>query len=188
MRRITDDVAKLLEPHVDIQRTRPDAELVPYGKRLKAANKVDWMVSLHSDSRAGDFWGIHPQTGCYQSRGGLGFSVLWSDEGNPDLVTARANLARAIARRMASVGFLPYSGIDYPGLYDADPVPGVFVDRHAASKRIMLLRRPTVPSVIVETHQALDPGEAARWEEPATRAAFAGALGLALGDVGGVRE
>ena len=104
-------------------------------------------------------------------------SVLWSDEGEAALVARRHALARAIATRAAQAGFPPYAGLDYVGLYDPDAVPGVFVDRHEDRKRIMLLRRPTVPSVIVETHEAWDVAEATRWEQPDTLAAFTSVLG-----------
>ena len=66
--------------------------------------------------------------------------------------------------------------------YDADPTPGVFVDRHAAAQRIFVLRRPSMPSVILETHNALEPREAERWSELATIDAAADALAGALVD------
>lgn len=185
MRRIADGVAGALVSRIGtVQRTRLDATLVSYPDRLAASRAVDWMVSLHSDSRAGTNLRVDPGTGCYVTDGAAGFAVLWSDEGAAELVSRRHAFARAVARRMVEAGFLPYPGLDYGGLYDGDEVPGVFVDRHTPKKRIMLLRRPTAPSVIVETHQAWDPDEAARWEEPATWAAFAGALGAAVADVG----
>ncbi len=184
MRRLADGVAAALVPGVTtVRRTRPDTALVPYPDRLRASRTVDWVVSLHSDSRAGTNLRVDPATGCYVTEGAPGFSVLWSDEGEAGVVERRHALARAIARRMAEAGFLPYPGLDYGGLYDGDDVPGVFVDRHTPTQRIMLLRRPTVPSVIVETHQAWDPAEAARWEEPATWTAFAAAVQAALGDM-----
>ena len=37
-----------------------------------------------------------------------------------------------------------------------------------------------MPSILVETHNALDDREALRWEEPATRDALAHALAAAL--------
>lgn len=186
MRRVTDGVADALTPRIrTVTRTRPTVALVPYPDRLRASRKADWFVSLHSDSRAGTNFRTDPTTSCFVTSDAAGFSILWSDEGPPALVERRHALARALARRMVDAGFAPYLGVDYAGLYDGDDVPGVFVDRHAPRKRIMLLRRPTVPSVIVETHQAWDPEEAARWEEPATWGAFAGALAAALGEVPG---
>ncbi len=184
MRRIVDGVVPALAPRLAaVRRTRPDATLVSYPDRLRASRKVDWMVSLHSDSRAGTNLRVDPTTGCYVTDGAPGFSVLWSDEGAAELVDARHALARAIARRMTEAGFLAYHGLDYGGLYEGEALPGVFVDRHTPKKRIMLLRRPVVPSVIIETHQAWDREEAARWEEPATWAAFASAVAAAVGEL-----
>ncbi|MDP2305718.1 MAG: N-acetylmuramoyl-L-alanine amidase [Pseudomonadota bacterium] len=188
MRRMADRVATALAPVVTVRRTRPDATLVPYPDRLRASRSVAFLVSLHSDSRAGTDLHVDPATGCYVNSGAAGFAVLWSDEGAAELVAARGAFARAVARRMAEAGFPPYPGLDYGGLYEGDEVPGVFVDRHEAKQRIMLLRRPIVPSVIIETHQAWDPEESARWEEPATWAAFAGAIGAAMGDVAAVER
>ena len=51
-----------------------------------------------------------------------------------------------------------------------------------SSQRIAMLRRPVVPSVIVETHQALDPADADRWREPTTWAAFGAALARGVTD------
>lgn len=183
MRRVTDGVALALAPVVTVVRTRPDTALVSYADRLAASASADWLVSLHSDSRAGEGLHADPVSGCYVNVRATGFSVLWSDEGTDDLPERRRALAQAIARRLVEAGFAPYGGADYVGLYEPDVVPGVFVDRHEDKKRIMLLRRPRIPSVIVETHQAWDVAEAKRWEEPGTWAAFASALGAALGDV-----
>lgn len=184
MRRLADGLAPLLRADgLAVTLTRPDATLVDYDRRMEMAKAATWLVSLHSDSRAGDGPVLHPTTGCVVATGAPGFAVLWSDEGDAGLAGARLALARAVARRMAEAGFGAYPGLDYGGLYEADEVPGVFVDRHDPRQRIRFLRRPKIPSVIVETHQAWDPIEAARWEEPATREAFARALTLALADV-----
>lgn len=186
MRRVADGVHRELEMRgVTTGRTRPDAGLVSYDARLRASASADWFVSLHSDSRAGQDLRLDPATGCYTNTGAPGFAVLWSDEGEAGLVSRRARLARAIALRMAEAGFHPYEGFDYEGLYEGEATPGVFVDRHTPRKRIRLLRRPKVPSVIVETHQAWDREEATRWEEPRTFAAFAAALAAALADMEG---
>lgn len=180
MRRVADGVAGALPATLTVLRTRPDPGLVDYPTRLRMSRDADWLVSLHSDSRAGRDIAPSP-AGCWQNVGALGFSVLWSDEGAPPLVAARERLAVAIRDRMVEAGFLAYDGHDYVGLYEG--TNGVFVDRHAPSKRIMLLRRPAIPSVIIETHQAWDPAEVERWTEPATWTAFAAALGVALDDV-----
>jgi N-acetylmuramoyl-L-alanine amidase len=68
-------------------------------------------------------------------------------------------------------------------LYDGDPEqPGVFVDRHEPGYRIMMLRRPRIPSVIIETHHALDFEEVERWKEPRTLEAFSAAVAQGLVD------
>jgi N-acetylmuramoyl-L-alanine amidase len=84
---------------------------------------------------------------------------------------------------MEEAGFMPYRGAAYSGLYEPDAAqPGVFVDRHPPDQRIFVLRRPSMPSVLIETHHALDAREAARWTEPATLDAFAAAATAALAD------
>ena len=108
--------------------------------------------------------------------------ILWSDEGVGALVAARHTLAREVSARMAEAGFLRYTG-SYSGLYENDPEDrAVLVDRHEAQKRIFVLRRPALPSIIIETHHALDPREAMLWEQEETRRAFATALAQALLD------
>lgn len=186
---VTRQVADAIAPHLAaagyaVTLTRPDATLVSYDDRMGMTRSADWLVSLHSDARAGTTaLAIPGHPDWWETIGATGFSVLYSDEGEEPLVSARLALARAVATRMAEAGFLPYPGSDYVGLYAPDATPGVFVDRHAPNLRIRLLRRPTIPSVIVETHEAHDRAEAARWEEPATHEAFAAALTLALADV-----
>ena len=182
-RRITDSVAALLTLRgLHPLRTRPDALLVSYPERLRQSHNSDYLISLHSDSRAGLEIQQDAQ-GCLHNHGAQGFAILWSDEGTAALVAQRQALAHALGRRLTEAGFLPYPGQDYMGLYGQDIVPGVFLDRHEAKKRIMLLRRPAVPSVIIETHQAWDQAEAEAWENPLTHAAFAGALAAALFDI-----
>lgn len=176
-------IAEKLQPELqaralDVALSRTDHD-VPYDDRIRAANQRDVMISLHSDSRAGTGWAQAP-SGCWQSFGAAGIAVLWSDEGVPALVASRHRLAQTLAIHLAAVGFQMYSGVDYLGLYEADSVPGVFVDRHEPNQRIRVLRRPTVASVLIETHDAHDINEVARWEEPLTHAAFAGALATGL--------
>ncbi len=168
-----------------LQAGRPTEALRSYTERIQAfdAWQADAVISLHSDTRAGDGWSRSVETGCWQGYGAEGFAVLYSDEGASNRVEPRRRLARAVGRRMAEAGFLPYGGADYPGLYAPDDeVPGVFVDRHEDRKRIRMLRAPKVPLVIVETHQAVDPREVARWEEPQTLDAFAAAIHAAVVD------
>lgn len=172
----------------DVRMAREDG-LVSYGDRLAAAVAwgADAFVSLHTDARAGDVtW---REEGRWCTDGADGLAVLWSDEGDAGLVSARHGLARAIARRIGQAGLLAYPGVDYSGLYEPDDeVLGAFLDRHEPRRRIMVLRRSKVPTVIVETHNALDPDEPARWEETATHDAFASAVAAALIDVLGIPE
>lgn len=166
----------------EVQLSREGERPVDYRERVEAAQA--WgaaaFVSLHSDVRG------QPErhdNDCPVSLLAPGFSVLWSDEGDPALAGSRLSLARAAARRMEEAGFLAYDGGEYTGLYAPDAVQrGVFVDRHEPDKRIFVLRRPTMPAILVETHHALDPREVTRWEEPATLDAFATALAAALLD------
>src|SRR5262249_55614386 len=113
---------------------------------------------------------------CWRNDETPGFSVLYSDRGDPALNAGRQSLARAVARRMALAGLGAYDGRDYPGLYLNDAVPGAFVDR----RFLYVLRKPEVPSIIVETHHFLDLEESARWKEPRTLEAFAAAVAGAL--------
>ncbi len=186
-RRTQDAVLERLRPlpGLTLRAGRPDEALRTYDERIVAfeAWKADAVISLHSDARAGDGWTVSPSTGCYQGEGASGFAVLYSDEGASSRVLARQRLARAVGRRLAEAGFLAYSGADYVGLYAPDPeMAGVFLDRHEPGQRIRMLRGVDVPLVIVETHQAVDPMEVARWDEPATLDAFAAALHAAVVD------
>lgn len=117
---------------------------------------------------------------CVQNPAEPGFAVLWSDEG--PLAEERHDLARRVAAAMIAQGFLAYDGVDYGGLYAIDPdAPGVFVDRHRPERRIRLLRRPAMPSILIETHHAWHPDEAAAWQQAATRDRLVAALAAALG-------
>jgi N-acetylmuramoyl-L-alanine amidase len=174
-----DAVAQWLrqQPGIDIAVGRPDESLVSYRDRIKTFTKwkADAVISIHSDARAADGWWRDGQSGCWRSRGGTGFAVLYSDEGNDALAAARLSLAVATSTAMIEAGFHPYHGADYEGLYEQTH-PGVFVDRHTPKQRIMMLRRTTMPVVIVETHQAADEHEATMWAQPETQAAFAAAI------------
>jgi N-acetylmuramoyl-L-alanine amidase len=174
--------------HFDIELSRAGKQPVEYRARVEAAQafRAEIFLSLHSDIRGqtGERWRPAEGNECPVSLAAPGFSVLWSDEGEALLGHSRNALARAIARRMRQAGFWPYAGAEYGELYEADAEErGVFVDRHAPDQRIFVLRRPTMPSVLVETHHALDPREARRWDEPATRDAFASSIAAALVDV-----
>lgn len=185
MAALSDSLAVALEAtgHFAVRRSRRPDEQVPYRDRLQAAK--DWgaevFISLHSDSRGPlTPWEPEPGLRCYQSTDTAGFSVLWSDEGS--LASARLDLARALASAMSEAGFAPYDGGEYAGLYAADDTAGVFVDRHAPRQRIMFLRRPTMPSVIIETHHALDPDAVVRFRALDAQAAFHAAVIAGLAD------
>lgn len=189
---VTLEIARAVAPRLEatgafeVRVSRGPGALVPYPARVAEAEawRAEAFVSLHSDTRdLGQEVARDAGGPCYRNDGQPGFSVLWSDE-HPTRTPARRRLAEAVGARMAEAGFGAYRGDVYPGLYE-EGRPGVFVDRHAPGQRILVLRRPTVPSVIVETHHAWHPEEAARWAEPATWDAFAGALAAALVDAVG---
>lgn len=158
---------------------------VAYPGRVTAAEAwgAHAFVSLHSDARGmAQPWQATPERQCPRQDATPGYSVLWSDESIEPLLSRRVTLARSLAKSMKDAGFLPYDGVDYTGLYDGDPTPGVFVDRHVPGQRVMVLRRPRIPSVIIETHHALDFEEAERWKEDRTLDAFAAAVARGLVD------
>lgn len=186
---LAEAVAERLEAtgRFEVRLTRTRGALVAYADRVADAEAwaAEAFVSLHSDVRGhiGE-WSPEPGRVCPMSIEAPGFSVLYSDEGDPTLVARRLALGRAVARRMEQAGFLAYAGAAYAGLYGADAdTRGVFVDRHAPDQRIFLLRRAGMPAVLVETHNALDPREAARWATSATIDAFAASLAAAIADV-----
>jgi len=161
-------------------------ELVEYPVRLADAEEwaADAFVSIHADARGdAEPWQPVPGTWCFRNDNELGFTILFSDEAAPPLVAMRRRLAARIAARLIAAGFVPYDGRDYFGLYEAESTQaGVFVDRHAPKQRLFMLRRPSMPSVIIETHHALAFDEAERWHDPATLAAFDRAVLLGLTD------
>lgn len=162
---------------VEVKLSRLRGEQVAYRERMKRAQQwgADVFVSLHSDAR-GEY--VQTGAGCRVNEDDPGFTVLYSDEGA--LAAERAELAMAIGARLDEAGFLPNQGRNYTGLYEGQD--GVFVDRHEPRKRIMFLRRPAMPSVIVETHNALDTREARRWREEAVVETFSAALAAGLWD------
>jgi N-acetylmuramoyl-L-alanine amidase len=182
---VADRIGARLEAtgHFEVRETRVGSERVAYADRVDDAEAfaADAFVSIHSDVRGHAVrWWPTPAESCPIAAGATGFSVLYADEGEGGLVARRLDLARALALRLASTGFAAYaSGYD---LYDADATPGVFVDRHAPAQRIFVLRRPSMPSVILETHNALEPRDAERWSELETFDAAADALAGALVD------
>ncbi len=184
------DVEAALEERgsFDVVLTRQGSARVAYADRVALANglRADAFVSLHSDVRGKtELWSPRDGLECKRAEDAPGFTVLFSDEGTDALAGARKRLGALVARSLLSASFIAYGGEEYEGLYEhardeAGGAEGLFVDRHLPDKRILVLRRPTVPSIIVETHNALDPREASRWEDAATRRAFALALADAL--------
>jgi N-acetylmuramoyl-L-alanine amidase len=177
--------------YLQVRLSRDAGALVDYDTRVAEAEA--WgaraFVSLHSDIRGhAARWSPEPGRSCLMALDAPGFAVLYADEGPPALVAARLALGRAAAARLIEAGFLPYGGAAYVGLYGADEEPGVFVDRHAPEQRIFVLRRTTMPAILVETHNALDPREAARWRTPETVDALGSAVAAALADALGGDE
>ncbi|MEP7123013.1 MAG: N-acetylmuramoyl-L-alanine amidase [Byssovorax sp.] len=170
--------------HFLVQVSRDGAAPVEYRDRVDEAARwgAEAFISLHSDVRShADRWSPRPGTSCPVSYSAPGFSVIYSDDGPSSLVLARQRLARAAATRLVATGLLPYDGAGYAPLYDSDPgEAGVFLDRHPLEQRIFVLHRPTMAAILIETHHALDPREAERWEDDATLDAFSAALGSAL--------
>jgi N-acetylmuramoyl-L-alanine amidase len=170
----------------EVALSRDAGEEVDYQARIDDATALgaDVFLSLHSDVRgSSERWAPEPGLSCAKSLAAPGFSVLFADGGDDALDARRARLARALAEQMIRTGFPPYDGAHYQGDYARDALqPGAFVDRHAPDQRIFVLRRAPMPSVIVETHHALDPREADRWSEDRTFDAFAAAVGAALLD------
>lgn len=178
------DVKRELEAtgRFEIRLSREARETVEYKSRLDAA--ASWgaraFVSLHSDVRGhAETWRPREGLECPRHRGGTGFAVLFSDEVAAGL-TEREHLASGIAREVSRAGFVPFEGVEYSADYAPRPTAGVFVDRHAPDARIFVLRSSSMPSVIIETHNALDDREALVWEDPEARRAFARGLARAL--------
>ena len=174
MLELADDLAARL-PHFgpfEVKSARPDGARVGYGTRVRRANAwdADVFLSLHSDARGlMKWWKPLGSWSCTRTDADPGFAILVSEEGGPRLAADRSELAGAVAKRMAQAGFGAYSGIDYGGLYEAGDVDGTWLDRRG----LLMLRRPTMPSVIIETYHAWDLREVRRWDEERTRDAFA---------------
>ena len=171
---------RLVERGAEVLLSREPGRLVSYDDRLSAAAdwKADVFVSLHSDVRA-----VAEQE-CPSLDGREGFSILWgSDAEDSELPKARKRLAQRLGQRMTSAGFVPFRGDTYGGIYAEDAqVPGVFLDTHKPHQRIKVLRRASMPSVIVETHHAWVADEVALWEQPVVILAFADALYQGVSD------
>ena len=188
MLRIALDLEQRLEAtgHFQVELSRRPGQLTEYKARVAEAKALgaEVFLSLHSDARGqASIWSPEEGKACQTTDGEHGFSVLYSGEGDAQLAAERERLALSLGESLSSAGFPPYRGLWYGDLYaeHADE-PGVFLDTHAPSKRIMVLRRPEMASVIVETHQAWDPEEPLRWKEEATLQAFADAVAVGLVD------
>jgi len=171
--------------HFTVRLSRaPGNRRISYESRVAEADAwgAHAFLSLHSDTRGLALpVAVHQGLTCSQNSDDPGFAILFNDDAAEPLLSRRASLARALARWMKGVGFSPYDGRDYVGLYAQDPVEaGVFADRRGG--RVYVLRKPRMPSAIIETHHALDPREVAQWDEPATQQAFALAVAQALVD------
>lgn len=173
--------------HFEVRLARDGDERPTYPARVEAATSwgADVYLSIHSDIRGqtGETQVVGPGKVCRINFWAPGVSVLFSEDGADSLVAARRTLARTTARRMREAGFGMYGGTEYGTLYAKDPdESGVFMDRHAYEQRIFVLWKPTMPSIIVETHHALDPREVRLWAEKATHEVFASVLAASLVD------
>lgn len=169
----------------EVKLSRLPGEAPLYRPRIADAEafRADVIISIHSDSR-GEATALAQGDGgtCLRKDDAPGFSVLWNDEG--PAFAGREKLGRAVGTRLREAGFFPYSGVDYTDLYRQDEVePSGWIDTRPMKQRVFFLRGSPIPTVIVETHHALDPREVARWEALATVDAFAFAVGAAVLDV-----
>ncbi|MEW5743057.1 MAG: N-acetylmuramoyl-L-alanine amidase [Myxococcota bacterium] len=164
-----------------------------YPARLAAAKafRADVIISLHSDARGTvrPWWPYNDERMYWWNADAPGFAVLWNDEGAQATVDGRARLGRAVGQRLRDAGFLAYDGYDYGGLYRQDEVESsAWIDIRPLKKRVYFLRGSTIPTVIIETHHALDPQEVARWSEGKTVDAFSLAIAAALLDFSGAGQ
>ncbi len=185
---VAEDLARRLAATQKLEvRVSREGEARPrYQARVREAQSwgADVFLSIHEDMRGwAAYWEPDPGKRCLREDVSPGFAVLWSDSGDGEAAASRHGLALRISERMQEAGFLAYDGWDYEGLYEADGAePGVFVDRHEPGGRIYVLRRPAMPSVIIETHNGLDVDEVARWKEERTLEAFGASVAAALAD------
>lgn len=166
----------------EVQLSRHSGETPSYRTRIAAAERfrAEIIVSIHSDARG---WPtshlIKGDEVCWANPDDPGFAVLWNDEGEARF--GRQHLGRVMGRRLREAGFLPYDGYHYSSLYEHDTEePSAWIDRRPIRKRVYFLRASTIPTVIIETHHALDSAEVARWDEATTVSAFSSAVGAAV--------
>lgn len=183
---VADFLAAALEKtgRFEVLRTRVGAVLPRYQARIAELEKwkADVVISLHSDARGFAVPVAQPDGGaCWENPDEPGFSILWNDEG--PAFPARQRLGRAVGSRLRAAGFLEYSGVNYADLYTQDAVePSGWVDKRPLKKRVYFLRASKIPTVIIETHHALDPDEVARWDEAKTLEVFSSAVAAAILD------
>ena len=155
----------------------------PARKAQAEAWPADAVVSLHTDVRGAAKPFMTAACTSWRNDHAPGFSVLWSAEGPAELGLKRQRLSWALTDALSAAGFKAYDGVDYRGLYDVEPEHvGSFINRANHGKRIWFLRSLEVPTVIVETHHALDFDEVERWREMRTRNVFAYAIAKGLLD------
>jgi N-acetylmuramoyl-L-alanine amidase len=167
--------------HFDVVRSRTGDQRPSYGSRIRHLKRsgASTMIELHSDARASAMVPNAVASDgeiCWRDDSEPGFTILVNDRASTEEAKERLALARAIAVSMAEVGFVPWVGDDYEGMYDRDDVDGVWRDRRG----LYMLRHPEVPAVIIETHNGKDGRETLRWEDPATHDAFGRAVLVAL--------
>ena len=177
-----DDLQTRLEDlGFEVRSGRPQGTRPSYSTRVARANAwpADVFLSLHTDARGlATVWKPVPGWTCHRNDDQPGFAILVSDEGTDAVVESRAKLAYSITRRMNEAGFYPFDGVDYGSLYDYGLVEGSFLDRRG----LLMLRRPKMPSVIIESHHAYDLEEVRRFDEEGTKQAFAMAVAAAVVD------
>lgn len=184
---VADALASLMEAtgRFEVLRTRIGDAKPRYQSRIAAAEafKAEVIISLHSDARGEATATEQPDGGaCWQNAGAPGFSVLWNEEG--PALAGRERLGRAVGARLREAGFLAYDGYDYSALYRQDDVePSGWIDQRPMKQRVYFLRASRTPTVIIETHHALDVEEVARWKEVRTLLAFSRAVMAAALDV-----
>jgi N-acetylmuramoyl-L-alanine amidase len=168
-----------------LSRNRTSGPTYPMRSARAESWGADAIISIHFDNRYGTTSATPlAKLPCGRLDRDAGYAVLFADNAESALTERRRRLAVAITARMTQAGFLPYSGIDYQGLYEpASGACAVFIDRHPKGQRIFMLNRTTRPAVIIETHQGTNREEVLRWHEEATLRAFGAAVALALVDV-----
>lgn len=164
---VTLDIALRLElaleatADFEVSLGRAANERPSYDTRLErlVASGALLMIELHTDSRPEFTYAWTNPSGetVLRNDHAPGFSVLYNEASA--LGPERRRLAIALATELAGVGLQPYVG-GYGDRYTSTDVAGVYIDRRG----LKMLREPRVPSVIIETHHALDPEEAKQWQ------------------------